>query len=112
MGADAGNMQVVYVTVDPERDTVARLHEVLGAVDPSFIGLTGTADQIAAAEKAYGVTAQKVVLDAKKNDYAYAHSSFIYFIDPRGMLRALMPYGHQSEDVVHDVGQLLKTDQK
>lgn len=112
MGAAGKDMQVVYVTVDPERDTARHLQEVLGLVDPSFIGLTGTPDQIAAVEKAYGVTAQKVVIDAKKNEYAYAHSSFIYFIDPQGMLRALMPFGHPSEDVSHDVGLLLKTGPK
>lgn len=112
MGPAAKDMQVLYVTVDPERDTVQHLHEVLGAVDPDFIGLTGTAEQLAAVEKAYGVTAEKVVIDAKKNQYAYAHSSFIYFIDPQGMLRALMPFGHPSEDVVHDVTLLLKTGSK
>jgi protein SCO1/2 len=105
LGAQAGEVQVVYVTVDPERDDAKRMREYLGAFDASFIGATGTEAQLAAVRTAYGVSAEKVPKDG--GDYLYAHSSFVYLIDREGRLRALMPYGRDAADYVHDVRALL-----
>ncbi len=66
-------MQVIYVTVDPERDDVAQLKKYLGNFDRTFIGGTGTPDQLAAVRKAYGISAEKV---ATGDSYSYSHSSF------------------------------------
>src|SRR5215475_430048 len=60
LGAAASDFQVVYVTVDPERDTVAQLRKYLSSFDPTFIGATGTPAQLAAVEKDYGIFANKV----------------------------------------------------
>lgn len=107
LGAQAAEVQVVYVTVDPARDDAKRMREYLGAFDPTFIGATGTEAQLAAVRAAYGVSAEKVPKDGR--DYLYAHSSFVYLIDRQGRLRALMPYGHAAADYVHDVRALLAT---
>jgi protein SCO1/2 len=69
--AEAADVQVVYVTVDPERDTEARMKKYLASFDPTF--------------------------------------SSIYLIDRRGGLHAVMPYGHPSDDFVHDLKILLKS---
>ena len=104
LGDDAKDVQVVYVTVDPQRDTVEKLKAFLGAFDPAFAGGTGTEEQLAAVRKDYGVDAKKVEAG---DSYAYVHSSYTYFVDQAGKLRALMPYGHGADDYVHDARILL-----
>jgi protein SCO1/2 len=97
-------VQVIYLTVDPERDSAERLKQYLAAFDPTFVGGTGTDAQMAAVRKTYGVTAEKV---GTGTDYAVAHSSFVYLITREGKLRALMPFGHKADDYVHDISLLL-----
>ena len=105
LAAAAADVQVVYVTVDPQRDDAARLKKYLGSFDPTFVGGTGTEQQLAAVRKDYGISALKQVLG---DSYSYAHSSFTYLIDRSGRIRALMPYGHSPDDYVHDLTLLLK----
>ena len=106
LGADAAQVQVVYVTVDPARDDAARMRAYLAAFDPEFLGATGTAEQLGEVRRAYGVAAERV---AQAGGYGYAHSSSVYLIDRAGRLRALMPYGHAAEDYVHDLRILLRS---
>ena len=103
LGAQASDMQVIYITVDPERDDAARLKKYLSAFNPTFVGGTGTDAQLTAVRKDYGIAAEKVA----GPDGSYTHSSFIYLIDREGRLRALMPFGHLADDYVHDVRILL-----
>ena len=105
MGAAAADVQVVYITVDPGRDDTARLQKYLGAFDRTYVGGTGTEQQLAAVRKSYGVSAQK---HNAGDNYTYEHSSFTYLIDRAGRIRALMPYGHSPDDYVHDLAILLK----
>jgi protein SCO1/2 len=105
LGAEGDGLQVVYVTVDPERDDVARLREYLRTFDASFVGGTGSAEQLAAVRREYGIAAERVTSGA---GYSFSHSSYTYLIDREGNLRALMPYGHTADDYVHDVRILLK----
>lgn len=104
LGERGDAVQVVFVTVDPERDSAAQMQRYLAAFDPSFVGATGTPEALAAARAAYGVTAAK---EGDGPDYAMAHSSGIFLIDRAGRLRALMPFGRGAADYVHDVGILL-----
>jgi len=105
LGPFAADVQVVYVTVDPERDVPARLRAFLHAFDASFVGGTGTAAQLAGVRKDYGISAQKITTS---DGDAYSHSSFTYLIDRGGRIRALMPYGHSPGDYVNDLKILLK----
>ena len=102
--AAAADVQIVYITVDPERDKAERMKEYLAAFDPTFVGGTGTVERLAGVRKDYGVFAEK---KGQGKDYQVAHSSFTYLIDRSGRLRALMPYGHGPEDYVHDLRILL-----
>src|SRR2546423_9540222 len=104
LGPAADAVQVIYVTVDPERDDTGRLKDHLEAFDPSFVGATGKPDALAAMRQNYGVTARKQVTS---DGYVMDHSSSIFLIDGNGKLRALMPYGHAAEDFVHDIKLLL-----
>ena len=103
LGDRAGDLQVVYVTVDPERDDAAQMKKYLAKFDASFVGGSGSEAQLAAVRKDYGIAAEK----AAGPDGSYNHSSFVYLIDREGRLRALMPFGHPAADYVHDVDALL-----
>jgi protein SCO1 len=105
LGATAADVQIIYVTVDPERDDAERMKKYLAGFDKSFVGGTGTAAQLNAVRSEYGVLAEKKSFGS---DFTYSHSSFTYLIDRGGKLRALMPYGHTPEDYAHDVKLLLK----
>jgi protein SCO1/2 len=103
LGTRGGDLQVVYITVDPERDDAAQMKQYLAKFDPTFVGGTGSEAQLAAVRKDYGVAAEKVA----GPDGSYNHSSFVYLIDREGRLRALMPFGHTAADFVHDIEILL-----
>jgi protein SCO1 len=100
LGTAAAGVQVLYVTVDAERDTPEKLKTFVGSFDPRIIGGSGTERQLAQVRKDYGVTATRI---PDGNSYMYDHSSSIYLIDRAGRIRALMPYGHPPEDFVNDV---------
>jgi protein SCO1/2 len=104
LGEAGKEVQVVYVTVDPERDDAARMRSYLAGFDASFIGGTGTPAQLAAVRKNYGIQATRL---ASAHGVAIDHSSSVYLIDQAGKLRAMMPYGRSPGDYVHDVKLLL-----
>jgi protein SCO1/2 len=107
LGADASDVQVVYVTVDPERDTAAQMKKFLSAFDATFVGGVGTRREIDVAQASYGISSTKNV--NADGSYTIGHSSSIYMIDRAGGLRAVMPYGHTVDDFVHDLKILLRT---
>jgi protein SCO1 len=112
LGADAADVQVVYVTVDPERDDLTRIRQYLAAFDPTFIGGTEAPDKLAAMRKRYGVVAEKIAArqpTAANAAYGMNHSTSVWLIDRAGQLRAMMPYGHEAKDFVHDLKLLLAT---
>lgn len=104
LGKAADQVQVVYVTVDPARDDAAHMQDYLAAFDRSFIGATSDPGTLAAVRRKYGVTAVK---QGAGPDYAIAHTSSIFLIDRAGRLRAVMPFGHDAADFVHDIRYLL-----
>jgi protein SCO1/2 len=106
LAAAADELQVIYITVDPERDDAARMRQYLTAFDPSFVGGTGTPPQLAAVRTDYGISVTNKI--PIPGGYALGHSSYVYLIDRGGSLRALMPYGHSADDFAHDVRILLK----
>ena len=106
LGEAAANVQVVYVTVDPERDDAARMKKYLASFDASFVGGVGTRAEIDAAQKSYGISSTKQVY--ADGNYTIGHSSSIYMIDRTGGLKAVMPYGHTADDFVHDLKILLR----
>jgi protein SCO1/2 len=81
MGRDAGRLNVVFVTVDPEQDTPELMKTYLSSFDPRIVGLTGTPDEIAAAAKAYKVYYRKVPTDS---GYTMDHTATIFLMDGKG----------------------------
>jgi len=104
LGTKADAVQVIFVTVDPARDDADQMREYLAAFDPSFIGATGDPAVLADVRQSYGVSAAR---EGSGPDYAMAHTSSIFLIDRDGKLRAMMPFGRDAADFVHDVEMLL-----
>jgi protein SCO1/2 len=108
LGPAAADVQVIFVSVDPDRDTPDRLREYLHAFNPSFLGATGNKMQIDAVRQAYGVFAQKAQSEDKKLGYEVHHSSSIFLVDREGKLRVLVPFGRPPQTILNDVSLLLK----
>jgi protein SCO1/2 len=103
LGAAEAQVRFVFITVDPERDSPERLRAYTAAFDRSFLGLTGTAGQLEAVRRAYGVTAHKRVVAGTSAAYLVDHSAFIYVVDREGRLRLMFPFGTSVDDMTHDI---------
>ena len=104
LGDDAQRVQVLFVTVDPENDTVKQLAGFVPQFHPSFIGLTGTDKEIAAVASEYKVAYSK----NPKTPALVDHSTGILVKDAKGKLRLLVKNDVPVEDLEHDVRVLLK----
>jgi protein SCO1 len=107
-GDAAKRMQVAFITLEPERDTLGRLCAYTAAFDPSFIGLTGSDAQLAQVRKMYGAASEKQVVPGTAAPYPIAHSAYTYVIDREGRLRLLFPFGLSVEEMADDIVQLLR----
>ncbi|HEY1011789.1 MAG TPA: SCO family protein [Herpetosiphonaceae bacterium] len=109
LGPDAEQLQVLFVTVDPDRDTPAALARYVAAFDPTFLGLRGTPEELTAVYQSYGVA-----VPAEHTSHAGAdapemlHGQAIYVIDPAGRWRALVSAGDPISILIHDVRALLQ----
>lgn len=108
LGEAARRVQVAFITLDPERDTPERLRIYTSAFDSTFIGLTGSEEQLAEVRTDYGVMAEKQVVPGTSAAYLIAHSAYTYVIDPEGRLRLLFPFGMSVEEMADDILQLLR----
>ena len=108
LGRDAGRVQVVYASVDPERDTTARLRAYVQVFDTTFVGVTGSAAQLEPVWKAYGVSiARREIPGGGPQAYSVHHTASIYMVDTEGRLRVMAPFGTHADDLLHDVRLLL-----
>ena len=107
LAGDAKRLRVLFVTVDPERDSLERVRAYTNAFDSTFVGLTGTPERLASVRRALGVTANKRVISGTSAAYLVDHSAFVYVIDPAGRLRLMFPFGTSIEDMTHDIKLLL-----
>lgn len=105
LGPSADRVQVLFVTLDPERDTQQVLKSYVTAFDPRFLGLTGTTRQIYAVTRSFGVAHVKLPIGA---DYTIDHSIATHFIDARQRHRFIGPPDMSVNDVVHDLKLLLR----
>ena len=103
---DAGRMQVLFVTLDPERDTPALLSKYVPAFNPAFLGLTGDADAIARTAKEFKVFYEKQPL--ADGGYSVDHSAGTYIYDTAGRLRLFAGYGQGAQPLLHDIRLLLQ----
>lgn len=84
LGAAADQVQPLFITVDPQRDTPTILRQFTQSFDPRIVGLTGTGQEIAAAAKEYGAYYARHATGPGQDDYVVDHSTYLYVMDPRG----------------------------
>ena len=107
LGPAADRVQVLFVTVDPERDTPAVLSRYVTAFDPRFLGLYGDAAATRRAAKEFKVFYEKHDGPAP-GEYSMDHSAGTYVIDPKGRLRLFVRNSKAAADLAHDIRTLLK----
>ena len=111
LGDKAKDLQVVFVSVDPARDTPAQLKTYLST--PAFpkdaIGLTGTPAQVAAAAKAYRVYYQK---EGQGEGYSMAHSSIVYLMNPAGKFVTALTESQTPSEVATQIGDAMASGSK
>ncbi|HUR88841.1 MAG TPA: SCO family protein [Ramlibacter sp.] len=106
LGADGDKLQVVFITVDPERDTPKVLKAYMANFDPAFVGLVPTAEQLAAVAKDFKVYYKKAE-GATPTSYTMDHSAATYVYDTQGQLRLYAKYGGGPQVLVSDIRKLL-----
>lgn len=106
LGPDAKNVQVLFVTVDPERDTPDVLRKYVPAFYPSFLGLYGDANATARTAKEFKIVYQKHALPG--GGYSMDHSAGTYIYDRKGRLRLYASNGSSAAVLLHDIRILLQ----
>jgi protein SCO1/2 len=106
LGPQADKVQVIFVTVDPERDTPELLQAFVPAFNPGFLGMYADAETLARLAKEYKVVYEKTSVKAA-DDYLIDHSAGTYVYDPQGRLRLHMPYGSSPDAIAQDLKALL-----
>jgi protein SCO1/2 len=99
LGDASKDAQVIMVSTDPTRDTAAALRDFMGRFDPSFLGLTGTPQELGEVWEAYGVHVEHE---------GETHSTYLYVIDTAGVVRETLYPDTEPADIARDVGLLLK----
>lgn len=107
LGSRAVDVEIAFVTVDPERDTPAVLGKYVALFDPSIVALTGTPAQLDPVYKAYFVYHEKQKPDGSANGYAVSHSAAIYMIDRSGRLRTVGSWDDDYRSLARTLEELL-----
>lgn len=100
-------VQVLFVSVDPERDTPEVLKAYVPYFHPTFLGLHGSPTQVAQAAKDFRIVYRRHV-EPGASGYLVDHSAGSYVLDGHGRLRLYLPFGHTPQDIAHDLLTLLK----
>lgn len=106
LGRDADRLQVVFITVDPERDTPAVLKAYTAAFDPGFLGLYGSPERLAETAAAYKVVYRKVPTESS---YSMDHTSSSFIYDTQGRLRLRLPHSLGAQEYAADIRTLLRS---
>ena len=107
LGPKGDKLQVVFITVDPERDTPAQLKTYLSndVFPKGTIGLTGSPEQVAAAAKAYRVYYKK---NGEGEGYLVDHSTAAYLMNPKGRFDRVLPFGIGPEEIARQISEAMR----
>lgn len=100
-------VEVLFVSVDPERDDTARLAQYTGYFHPRFRGLTGSPEQIAEAAALYGAAYRRGEETGSRLGYVVDHTSFTYLVDPQGRLAMTLDHATRPERIAAAIRSLL-----
>ena len=107
LGKRADMVKVVFITVDPERDTPAIVDAYVRAFDPGFVGLSGTLEQTGQAASNYRVFYRKVPAGPS---YSMDHTALMFVVDPRQRVRLAFPHAQTAKDCADDLDKLIAYD--
>ena len=103
----AAQVQVIMISVDPERDTPERLNAFVRNFHPSFLGLTGTPEEIAQVATQYGIFYQKEE-GTEATGYLMTHTATVTLVDREGYIKVVFPFGTKPEEFASDIAYLLR----
>jgi protein SCO1/2 len=106
--AELAQVQTIFISVDPERDTPARLKDYGAFFHPSMVGVTGTPAELAEVAKRYGASYAKQQVSGASN-YVVDHSALTYVVAPDGRLVGSLPHAAPPEQVVAEIRKWLST---
>jgi protein SCO1 len=106
LGPDAGRVNALFITVDPERDTAAAMKDYLSSFDPHLRGATGDQKSIEAVEKGYRVYAKKVPTGTG-GDYSMDHTALVYLMDKQGRFVAPFKLDRKPDEAAADLRRYL-----
>lgn len=107
LGPDGDKLQVIFVTLDPDRDTAEVLSQYVPGFDPTFLGLRGTRDETAAIAKDFKVFYQKVP-GKTETSYTMDHTAGSYAFDTEGRVRLFLRHAGAVDPIVADLRKLLR----
>lgn len=107
MGAKAEDVQLIMVSLDPERDTPEKLAEYMNHFHPSFIGITGSKEQLDEVASLYGIYYQKNE-GSSATGYLIDHTATLLVLDREGYLKLVFPYGVTAQDIADDLKYMLR----
>lgn len=105
--AERERVQVIFISVDPERDTPELLDQYLSAFDPAFIGLTDDFEKIQAVMQPFGAFAEKEVVEDSAAGYLVSHTARLYLLQANDGVLLTYPFGFEPEDLSSDLTYLL-----
>lgn len=108
LGGDAKNVQPLFITLDPERDTAENLAQYVPLFHPRLLGLTGSIKDVSQAADAYRVYYKRVPTGSRPDDYTVDHSAFIYLLDRDGKYLGFFPPGTDAAKMVDMIRPHLK----
>ena len=107
LGGQADEVQTIMISVDPERDTPEMLAEYVAHFHPSFMGVTGTPEEIAEVATLYGIF-YEAHEGTEATGYLVDHTATVLVIDQDGHLKLVFPFGEPAENIAEDLEHLLK----
>jgi len=110
LGPTGEQVVPVFITIDPERDTVERVADYVGQFHGRMVGLTGTDKEIQAVAKVYRAYYEKVADESSSDDYAMDHTSIIYLMDGNGEYAAHFAFNADAEEIARRTGEILSRD--
>ncbi|MDJ0738244.1 MAG: SCO family protein [Gammaproteobacteria bacterium] len=105
--AEQADVQPLFISIDPERDDAQRVGEYARYFHPSFIGLTGTLDEITKVAESHFVIFEKVPLEDSEMGYTMDHSSIVYVVGRDGVIRALIHHGEKPDAIAQVLRETL-----
>lgn len=108
LGDDAADVQPIFISIDPARDTTTALSEFVPLFDANIIGLTGTPDQIAATSETFPIFFERIEEAAAPGGYTMGHTSHLFLFDPEAGFAISWPYGTTAEEILADLQDIME----